>query len=115
MKKNNKSWVRQLSESYIRQAINEQFEQHHDELRKTGKTSFPAVSPAATHFEEKHGIHPGMHGQNAVDHEEHGPVTIEQIGDTIHVSKRTMESSPRSSPSMPTADPRDPKTGRLMQ
>lgn len=113
MKKNNKSWISQLSESYIRQAINEQFGQHHDELRTTGRTSFPAVSPAAKHFEEEEGIHPGMHGQNFTDHEEHGPLTIEQRGDTIHVSKRGPFKP--ASPSMPKADFRDPKTGRLMQ
>ncbi len=112
MKKNNKSWISQLSESYIRQAINEQFGQHHDELRTTGRTSFPAVSPAAKHFEEE-GIHPGMDGQNFTDHEEHGPLTIEQTGDTIHVFKRGPFKP--ASPSMPKADPRDPKTGRLMQ
>jgi len=98
MKRNNKTWIRQLSEAYIRlnelsrtwQGVPEEaFEAHHEELRKTGTTSFHYMSsPHVEHF----GLKPdktsgGWETERFIEHPKHGTIQVERSGDMYHLSK----------------------------
>jgi hypothetical protein len=84
-----KNWIRQLSESYIK--LNEQynFERAHDELRRTGTTSFHYMdSPHVEHFgltSTGKGINPPT--DPVTVHPEHGVLRVERIGDRYHLFK----------------------------
>ena len=107
MKRNNKTWIRQLSESYIR--LNEQYdlEKAHDELRRTGTTSFHYKH--APKFAKYFGFNTqigrtGNAPQNfgtdfypaspEASHPEHGPLTVYREGDMFILSKNKREEGP---------------------
>jgi len=109
MKRNNKTWIRQLSESYVR--LNEQYdiEKAHDDLRKTGTTSFHYKY--APEFAKHFGFYTQigttgnlpqnvgtdfypLGGIEEVNHPEHGPLTVERDGDMFVISKYKKAESP---------------------